>query len=207
MAYDPTIDFLALVRYGSEGASTERMPGMDYVISALSRMGLVSLFVGQTAPTVNQTTTVWLKPANPSWTAEGVIFLYDANTGTWTAATPALWSAFLTAVVTPPPTPRDYVFQDVAGLSAAVSTETTLLAITRNNPAATTLTLPSVADATKELRISDWSTNVVTHDIAIVAAAGQTIMQETTWHLFSTADQLAGVTLYPSTDLNGWTLP
>jgi hypothetical protein len=207
MSYNPTIDFLGLMRLSSEGVDESRMPGLDYIASALSRLGLISLFVGQTAPIVNQTTTVWLQPAAPSWTAEGVVRLYDAITQSWLQATPALWSALLTEAITPPAPSRDYVFQNVIDSAATVSAETTLLAVTRSNPNVTTLQLPSVAEAAKELRIIDWSTDVAAHQIIINPAAGQAIMQRNTWGIFSTADQLAGVTLYPSTDLNGWSIP
>lgn len=93
MAYTPASDFLALLRTTSGGVRMEQMPGLDWAVSALSRMNLIQLWVGQTAPTVNQASTVWLKPAIPSWTAEGTVFLW--NGAAFTVATPALWSTLI----------------------------------------------------------------------------------------------------------------
>jgi microcystin-dependent protein len=95
MAYDFTTDFLALLRSTGGGVRTERMPGLDYVISALGRSALFAVSVGQVAPTVNQATTVWFKPAIPSWSAEGVIFLWNPTVPAYQVATPALWSLLL----------------------------------------------------------------------------------------------------------------
>lgn len=92
MSYNPLTDFLALLRSTGGGVRTERIPGLDYVVSALARAGLITLFVGQTAPTVNQSTTVWFQPASPSWTAEGQVFLWNPGTSSFQTATPTLWS-------------------------------------------------------------------------------------------------------------------
>jgi microcystin-dependent protein len=92
MSYNPTTDFIALLRSTSGGVRTEQMPGLDYVIEALARAGLITLFVGQTAPTVNPATTVWFKPAMPSSSAEGAIFIFNAGTASFQTATPTLWS-------------------------------------------------------------------------------------------------------------------
>ena len=64
MSYNPATDFIALLRLTAGGVRSEQMPGLDYVVAALARIGLFSLSVGQTAPTVNQATTVWLQPRN-----------------------------------------------------------------------------------------------------------------------------------------------
>ena len=71
MSYNPTTDFIGLLRLVGSGVRSERMPGLDWVVSALSRMGFITLSVSQTAPTNNQATTAWFQPAIPSWTAEG----------------------------------------------------------------------------------------------------------------------------------------
>lgn len=95
MAYNPVTDFLALLRQTTNGVRSERMPGLDYVVLALYRMGLVQLWVSPTAPTVNQTTTIWMKPASPSYTAEAQVYIWNTITAQYEAATPSLWSTFL----------------------------------------------------------------------------------------------------------------
>lgn len=97
MSYNPITDFLALLRQSSEGAELARAPLFDVLLAALARGGLLRLSVGQTAPTANQASTAWLKPAQPSWSAEGTLWLWDAGTSTYVRATPALFSRFLQA--------------------------------------------------------------------------------------------------------------
>lgn len=199
MAYNTFTDFLALLRQTASGVETARTPGLDYLIAALARAGLFSLSIGQTPPTANQPSTVWLVPANPSWTAEGKVFLWNAATQSYQLATPALWEVLLVAPTT------TTVFQSAAASANVVNVNTTLLAIQRNAPVATALTLPSVASrAGKALQIVDWSAAVVAHQITV--SGPEVIMKGASLNLFSTTDQLAGVTLYPSIDLNGWVI-
>lgn len=199
MAYSSTTDFLALLRQTSGGVRTERMPGLDYVVAAMARAGLFSLSVGQTPPTTNQTTTVWLLPSVPSWVAEGTVFLWNAALGQYQPATLALWTAFLAG-------PSAYSFQSAAAAANTIAPGVSLLAIQRVAPAATTITLPLIAaQGGKPIQIVDWSSAVVAHAITITPAAG-TIMRQSSWGLLSTADQLSGITLYPSPDLNGWAI-
>lgn len=98
MSYSAATDFLGLLRLTGGGLRTERMPGLDWLIQGLARMGLISVSVGQSAPTVSQATTVWLKPAQPSWNAEGAVYLWNAADNQYEPATPALWSNLITAV-------------------------------------------------------------------------------------------------------------
>ena len=97
MTYNPVTDFLALMRLSSVGTEIERSPTLDIVLAALARAGLFTLFVGPTAPTTNQATTAWLQPAQPSWTAEGTLWLWNAGTSQYALATPALFFALLQA--------------------------------------------------------------------------------------------------------------
>lgn len=199
MAYSPVTDFMALLRMTGSGAVLTRMPGLDFVLAALARAGMFQLSTGQTAPTANQSTTAWLKPAQPSWTAEGVLFLWNAISGEYEVATPQLWTAFLS--------PGGYAFQSAALASNVINSGVTLLAIERTAPAATVLVLPSLAAqwlTGRKLQIVDFSTGVASHVVTLIATDGATIMQETSWQLLSTADQLAGITLQPSPDLNAW---
>lgn len=199
MSYAPTTDFLALLRLASDGVHTERMPGLDYVVAAMARAGLFTLSVGQTAPTVNQPMTVWLQPALPSWTAEGTVFLWNAATGAYALATAGLWAALLA--------PNGYAFQSAAIANNIVNVGTTILAVQRAAPAATSLLLPNLAAqfATgRPLKIVDWSTGVANHTITITTPDGSTIMKLASLQLLSTAAQLAGIMLHASPDLNGW---
>lgn len=200
MSYDYTTDFLGLLRLVGTSLRSERMPGLDYVVSALNRVGVFALSVGQTAPTVNQLTTVWLKPAVPSWEAEGTVYLWNAAAAAYQVATPSLWQIFLSPV-----TP---VFQSLPDAINVVAAGVSLAAVQRVAPAATTITLPTIANqfaTQKDLELVDYSTGVVVHTITVnPTGAGTTIMQRAAWQLLSTADNLAGVRLRPSPDLNAW---
>lgn len=198
MSYSPLTDFVALIRNVGNSASVARMPGLDFVVSAMARAGWFQLWTGQAPPTANQATTVWLVPSSPSWVAEGAVYLWNASTGSYVPATPALWDALLVGAF-------GYVFQSVTTASDLVNDTTSLLAIQRAAPVATTLTLGSVvARRGRALRIVDWSSAVAGHAITLAPASGSTIMRLTSFQLLSTPDQLAGITLHPSTDLNGW---
>lgn len=201
MAYSSTTDFLALLRQTSGGVRTERMPGLDYVVAAMARAGLFSLSIGQTAPTVNQSTTVWLPPSVPSWVAEGAVWLWSTAAAQYVPATPALWIAFLAGV-------SKYSFQSVVGAVGVINGGTSILAVQRAAPAATALQLPSVASQGNGnvLNISDWSTGVVNHVMTLTAFGSNTIMGQASWQLLSSAAQLSFISLYPSTDLNGWAI-
>lgn len=200
MTYNPVTDFLALLRNAGGAATFAEMPGLDYVVAAMARAGMFRLWSGQSPPTVNQPTTVWLLPSSPSWVAEGTVFLWDASAAAYVLATPALWDALVSGVA-------GYAFQSVAVASGVVGGLTSLLAIQRDGPVATVLALPAIASRNgKALQIADWSTGVAAHAITLNPAPGSTIMRQTSWGLFSTPDQLAGVTLFPSTDLNGWVI-
>jgi hypothetical protein len=199
MSYNPATDFLALLRLTGGGVRSERMPGLDYVVSALARAGLFALSVGQTAPTVNQAATAWLQPAQPSWLAEGTFYLWDAVVQAYVVASPALWQAFLT--------PSGAVFQSLAAANNAINSGVSLAAVQRAAPANTGILLPALAlqyAAQKDLDIVDYSTGVVNHAITLTTPDGAEIMQKAQWELLSTADQLAGIKLRPSPDLNAW---
>jgi hypothetical protein len=201
MSYDPTTDFLGLLRQSGASVVLERMPGLDHVVAALARAGLFRISVGQTPPTVNQPTTVWFKPSLPSWVAEGNVFLWNAVTAQYELATPALWTALLT--------PSGYLFQSVAAASGVINSGVTLLAVQRTAPTATALVLPPLAAqflTGRSLKIVDWSAAVTNHLITLATPDGSTIMRLTSRSLLSTADELTGITLHPSPDLNGWVI-
>lgn len=172
---------------------------MDIILTALARAGLFTLYVGQTAPTTNQASTAWLQPAQPSWSAEGALWLWDPVAEAYAPASPVLWAALLS--------PSGYRFQSVATLSGVIEPGVTVLAIERDAPAATSLLLPSVSaqwSTGRNLRIADWSTAVVDHTITLTTPDGATIGRNASWQLFSSAVQLANAELCPVPDVNGW---
>jgi hypothetical protein len=97
MVYNPATDFLGLWRLSGGDVSKMEMPGLDYMLAAFARAGIINLSVSATEPVVNQSITAWLQPAVPSWTAEGGFFLWDAVTSAYLAATPELFLRFLQA--------------------------------------------------------------------------------------------------------------
>lgn len=208
MSYNPITDFPALMRLTAGGERFERMPGLDFVVDALARAGMISLHVGQSAPVANQSTTAWFLPASPSWTAEGVLFLWNATTMSYQVATPALWTALFAVVLS------GYSFQSAVAANNNIAVGTTILAVQRDNgniATATALVLPNLGAQwalypTRKLQIVDFSTNILSHDITISTADGSTIMQRNNFQIFSTPDQLAGISLLPVPDLNAWVI-
>lgn len=97
MVFNPATDFVGLWRNIAGQVSKLEMPGLDYVAAAFARAGFITLSVSATAPVVSQPTTAWLRAAVPSYSAEGTLFLWDAVTNTYVAATPALFLKMLQA--------------------------------------------------------------------------------------------------------------
>lgn len=95
MAYNPVTDFLGVWRNIAGQVSKVEMPGLDYVVAALARMGVITLSVSATAPVVSQDTTAWLQAAVPSFSAEGVLHLWDPAASAYATATPALFFKML----------------------------------------------------------------------------------------------------------------
>lgn len=159
MSYDPVTDFLGLVRRVSNGARIAEVPGLDYVLAAFARAGMFLLSVGQTAPTTNQTTTVWLKPALQSWTAEGTVFLWNAASGTFEPATPALWAALFTA--------SGSVVQDVEVAGPVNVLPNASIVRIMNVGAPVTLIMPLSTEKTGDVLISDWANLAGTNNVTI----------------------------------------
>jgi len=200
MSYSPTTDFLALLRQTAAGVNFERMPGLDFVLAALARAGMFSVSVGQTAPIVNQSSTAWLRAASPSWTAEGILYLWNAATVQYEVATPALWTALIASG-------GSYAFQLVSVAAGVVNSGVSLLAVQRSAPVTTSLMLPNLVSqwsTGRRLQVVDFSTAVARHVITLTVPDTATIMQRASWQLVSTTDQLTGVTLQPSPELNAW---
>lgn len=97
MPYDPATDFVGLWRNNGSDVSKLEMPGLDYVVAALARAGLITLSVSATAPVANQDVTAWLQAAVPSTSAEGVMHLWSPDIAAYVLATPALLLRMLQA--------------------------------------------------------------------------------------------------------------
>lgn len=97
MSFNPVTDFLGLWRNVAGQVSKMEMPGLDYVVQALARAGFITLSVSATAPVANQPTTAWLQTAVPSYSAEGVLFLWEPVAATYVPATAALFFEMLQA--------------------------------------------------------------------------------------------------------------
>lgn len=91
MPYNPSSDLVGLWRAISGGVEKGEMPGLDFVVAAMSRAGLMRTVTSQTAPTVNQSTTAWFKPAAQSFASEGTLFLWDPSLNMYVPATPELF--------------------------------------------------------------------------------------------------------------------
>lgn len=97
MTYSPATDFNALWRNTGGALQALQVPGLDYVIEALARAGVINVTVSATAPVANQSTTAWLQAAVPSYSAEGVFQLWNKVTTAYAPATPTLFQQFLEA--------------------------------------------------------------------------------------------------------------
>lgn len=95
MPYNPSSDFVGLWSAISGNVQKAQMPGMDFVVQALARAGLLRLVTSATAPTTNQKTTAWFRPSSPSFASEGTLFLWDINLNMYVPATPELFHTMI----------------------------------------------------------------------------------------------------------------
>jgi hypothetical protein len=95
MPYNPSSDFVGLWRAISGNVEKAQMPGLDFVIQALARAGLMRMVTSATAPTTNQTTTAWFRPSSPSFASEGTLFLWDISLNMYVPATPELFHTMI----------------------------------------------------------------------------------------------------------------
>lgn len=160
MSYSPITDFLALLRQTSGGVRTERMPGLDYIVAALARAGMITLSVSQTAPIASQATTAWFRPAIPSWNAEGTLFLWNSVTVQYELATPALWAALFTATTLA-------VVQDVAVAGPVNVLINAGVVRVMNVGAPVSLVMPLAANKLNPVLISDWANLAGANNITI----------------------------------------
>lgn len=164
MSYSATTDFLALLRRTSGGVRSAEVPGLDYLIAAMARAGQFLLYVGQIAPTSNQQSTVWLRPANPSWSAESSVYLYNITTAQYELATPALWAILVPGVAV-------QVVQDVAVAGPVnVQTDATVIRVMAGVPV--TLIMPLSATKVGGVLVSDWANLAGANNITIQRSGG-----------------------------------
>lgn len=150
MSYAPSTDFLGLLRQTSGGVRAERMPGLDYVVSALSRAGFFQVSVSATAPTINQATTAWFRPGVPSWNSEGTLFLWNSTTIEYEVATPALWAAMLG-------TTNVIAVQEILTPGPVnVRTDAHIVLVNQIVSAPITLVVPLSTTKSGDVLISDW---------------------------------------------------
>lgn len=165
MSYNPLTDFLALLRQTSGGMRSVRVPGLDYVVAALARAGQFIVYVGQTAPTTNQQTTVWLKPSGGSWAAESAVFLWNVSTAQFELATPALWAILLPGVTV-------QTVQDVAVAGPVAVLPAANVVRVLNVGAPVTLVMPLSLNKVGGVLISDWANLAGTNNITIQRTGG-----------------------------------
>lgn len=201
MPYSPTADFLGLMRQQVDGVSLERMPGLDYVVAALARAGLIKVFIGQSAPMTNRPVTAWFKPALPSWTAEGTLFLWDANAGAYALATPLLWTSLLLAVAHLPPAPSTIVTHAMSPYTPLSSD--TYLSVDATGGAVEISLLQSVAQ-TSELSIKDDTGSAPVHSITVRPHSGETVDNYTNLAPLILVSAYDGVRLRPR--INGYSI-
>lgn len=165
MSYAPTTDFIALLRQTANGERVAGMPGLDYVVSAMARAGLFTLAVSQTAPTSDQATTVWLKPAAPnSWSTEGTVFLWDPVSAQYEPASPSLWGPIISGTAT--------VVQDITAVGPVnIANNATIVRVGAVG-APVSLVLPSSTMKSGAVLVSDWKLGAGANNITLSLADG-----------------------------------
>lgn len=98
MSYNHITDFIGLWRRITGGVEKAMMPGLDWWVAAMARAGLINVVVSGTPPTGNEDQTAWFKPANPTYQAEGELFLWDNEQQGYFPATPGLFFKMLERV-------------------------------------------------------------------------------------------------------------
>jgi hypothetical protein len=197
MAYSPVTDFLALLRQTGGGVRTARVPGLDYVVSALARAGMFQISVGQVAPTANQQTTIWVKPAPQSWSAESAIFLWNPNSAEYEPASSALWGQLASANTT-----TNFVTLTAFGTgtyAARPLDDVILLKAGIGAPFAITI---DWSLRTKPLTIVDSGLNALANNVRISPSAGQTQMGVVNY-TYVIDSSGASITLRPLPDYSG----
>jgi hypothetical protein len=98
MTYQPGTDYVGLYRAITGGAKKGEMPGLDFVVAALQRSGLLTVSISGSQPTTNQSKTAWFRPANPSYSSEGILYLWDATSTATVSATPKLFGVSASSI-------------------------------------------------------------------------------------------------------------
>jgi hypothetical protein len=165
MAYNSATDFLALLRNTANGERIASVPGLDYVVSAMARAGMFTLSVSQAAPTMNQSSTVWFKPASPnSWSAEGAVFLWNSVSMQYEPAHPSLWGPVISGSAS--------VVQDVTVAGPTTILVATTIVRVGAAGAPVSLVLPSSTTKDGAVLVSDWRLGAGANNITISLADG-----------------------------------
>jgi hypothetical protein len=171
MAYTTSTDLLALLRNTGNGERLTSMPGLDYVIVALARAGLINLVVSQAAPATGQATTVWFRPNVPSWAAEGVVFLWNGTT--YVLATPALWNQVISASGA---AALNYVTITAFGTGAYAAQPADDVILLKAGIGAPFTINVNWAARTKKLTVVDSGMGALANNISVTPSVGQTQM-------------------------------
>jgi len=196
MSYAPTTDFVSLLRLvSSGGVRVERMPGLDFVVIALARAGFFDLSVSDTAPTTSQTTTAWFRPAKPSWAAEGVLYLWDADSLSYQPATTMLWSELL---ITSKATTNTQMIKTPGPVTIGATIDHVLVNQTVSAPI--TLILPLASTKPNEVLVCDWKGDAGLGNTISIQTTGTDIFPGaiTTWQI---AANTGSVLFHPITGL------
>jgi hypothetical protein len=162
MAYNPVTDLIGLLRRTTGGMRQVQMPGLDFVVAALSRANMIDLSVSMTAPISNQSTTAWFKPYDgASWVAEGTLFLWNDVTSEYEPATPHLWQDLLV------PTLGGQFVQDVSVAGPTNIDPNAAIVRVLNVGSAVTLVLPAAVNKNGPVLVSDWQNQAGTNNITI----------------------------------------
>lgn len=185
MSFSPATDFLALLRQTGGGVRTVRTPGLDYVVAALARAGVIALSVSATAPIANQAATAWFKPAIPSWAAEGTLFLWNVVTAQYEVATPALWGALLIAAAT------QGITQDVTAAGPVSVLPNASVVRVQNVGAPVALVMPLSANKVGGVLISDWANHAGANNISVALSGGDVFpLGAATWTIGADAGSI-----------------
>ena len=192
MSYNPATDFPGMLRLIGSSLRSERVPGLNFVIDALARANIFNISIGQTAPTVNQATTMWFQPAIPSWIAEGTVWLWNSVAGVYQVATPALWAAFLLSNAQAAPA------RTITASGAFVmSTGDQSILLNRTLAvAASSTTLPAGSAVGQIYNIEDYAGNFNAHPVTINYPAGQTGPEGSVEEILSVNKQCARFRYY-----------
>lgn len=169
MSYSPLTDFLGLLRRTNDGVRSASVPGTDYVVSALARLGLLNLAVNQTAPATNQAATAWFQPSVNPGVAEGTLYIWNGST--YVQATPDLWNVLINLNSS-----LNYVSIAALGTGAYAAQPADDVILLKSGIAAAFVVTVDWSLRLKPLTIVDSGLGALAHNISVSPVYGQTQM-------------------------------